>query len=513
MTSIDGTLANNELLKKNSLVTTSPVSIPNSSSSSRKSSTSAIINPFNDLSLTPEKNKPLSLTFLHKKRRNSDPILDTNEQTSPLTSEIRLIRKKSGELVKSSLKLNQLGNTSKSMPNTPIFKNVHFGQAVDVRYFNETEKPSAVSASSSPTLKAKKFGSGAVFHFDRYDNDGDDEDSESDEDESNNNWDLEIVNFEKIKYNEKFQSKSLIFLESLSLNVDRNSIIGIIAVKNRSYEKTIHLRYTFDNWKTVIEIECKFENDLKSIPRILKRNNYDRFKFNLELKSFRFLVKEEPTKINLKFCIRYSFENQEIWDNNSNKNYEINLIYEKRKLNDRFSLNDLEDEIYMKSTTESNPQNDYFSYKKNNHYNFKNDDFSLSSPDTPKILKDDYKKIIEPDEEISLDPILKDLNSFTEKPIVFGKPVNNNENVDPVDTSLKNLPKMNSKSYQELIDSYCFFKGTDADSDFIQSDLNPNIDFVTTMFKPNFKFENNLSTNIDDKKSPSTISSYLNNDK
>ena len=82
-------------------------------SHSRKNSTSSVINR------SPNGTDSLSLSFLHKKR-HSDSSIDnkTPSPTDSITSIPKLIRKKSGELVKSNLKLNCLQNAglSKSMP-------------------------------------------------------------------------------------------------------------------------------------------------------------------------------------------------------------------------------------------------------------------------------------------------------------------------------------------------------------------------------------------------------------
>jgi hypothetical protein len=491
-----------------------------------------------------------------------------------------------------------------------MFKNVHFGQAVDVRYFSEEEKPSAVSAHNSPTLKgvgrrknSNRWPNGAIFDFRKHGDDAndeseDDEDDLDDEEEEPPDWDLELLNFDKIRYSEKFTNKSSIFLETLSMNDTKDSLIGLIAVKNLSFHKDIHLRYTFDDWKTIIEIECTFESETKNVPRILKRNNYDRFKFKLELKNFNFLInKDKPhsaSTIGLKFCIRYRYDNLEIWDNNNFRNYEIELTHRPVQRHDKFTLNDTAN--YPEPQPESEAEiDDYFSYKKHDYdfskptsaFAYNPYDTNLSSPETPKILKGSNAfHQDQSEDEISLEPILRDLNTFTgsqsqpsqldqyrkssdasnkltmlddsndnnlkyfnsmnnESPLVFGNKPTRTEALNPGPRSLVSnfdrlvenqspltsnadlassaktkLPQMNSKSYQELIDAYCFFKGPETDADIVRSDVNPHLQFVNTVFNATNNNNNNnnnenedvhSSQNNKDVGKPSTVSSYLDN--
>ncbi|GME85447.1 unnamed protein product [Ambrosiozyma monospora] len=220
-----------------------------------------------------------------------------------------LVRKKSGELVKSSLKLNTLGN-SKSAPTTPSYKSVHFGIDIAVKYFDQKDKPSTISAGNSP------------YNSDDDDDDIDqarDRDLESgrglsmygdydDEDEgltfdsifhvardyirtsSDRNlskfkrlmapWNLDASQFPKVCYRDEIDQETPIFLERCFLNVEKTELMGHVAVKNISYTKSITLRYTYDNWKTVMNVDASY---VPEIPRLLKKNSYDRFLFKISV--------------------------------------------------------------------------------------------------------------------------------------------------------------------------------------------------------------------------------------
>ncbi|ONH65363.1 GLC7-interacting protein 2 [Cyberlindnera fabianii] len=243
------------------------------------------------------------------------------------------------------------------MPTTPTYnKSVHFGNDVDVRYFDERERPTAISADASPILKAR--GVKAIFEvMDGGNVDLDDDEDSDDLDDLDDplmiTWKMEMTNFSKIKYNEKFNEGSKVFLEKLILDEDDNCFI----------------RYTFDSWRTVIEIEANFT---KEITRILKRSNYDRFTFKIPLSKFEMLNNDQT---DISFCIRYRYGIEEVWDNNHHKNYHLRL-YPSRKLDNNRSkkLND-----YFSSNTSM----DYF-----NNYQM------LRSPETPNVLKNNESLLI-----------------------------------------------------------------------------------------------------------------------
>ncbi|KAH3676083.1 hypothetical protein WICMUC_002380 [Wickerhamomyces mucosus] len=494
-----------------------------------------------------------SLSFLHKKpsyRKDDDKDDDNNSNHFNYNHDNNLpelIRKKSGELVKSSLKLNSLGfKRSKSMPTTPTRdnKSVRFGHDVDVRYFDERDKPTAVSANTSPILKpiTNQFRINSKNKFNIFDKKKKkknkeffDEDynlssstsssSSDDEDNEDSNWNFKPLNFDKVKYIEKFNKNELVFLEKLLIDDFNNStLIGYIAVKNLSFEKKIHLRYTLDDWKTIIEIESFYVND--SIPRILKRSNYDRFKFQINLNNFKYVIFANYNKkindyhddfefdeIDLKLAIRYNYKDQEVWDNNNFKNYHLKLFKSKPDFN-QYNLN-------------FNQIDDYFNNYQSNLINSPNSPFllkSLNNNDGNKISKLDYQKFnLNSDYNNQFENSLGSNYSYT----INSLPSSINNSIDTINRNYNNIsppispsttstkipitppssssihddninsyyinsnpnqiridqPKINSKTYQELLETYCFYKST------------PHSNKNTTLY-------NNSN--------PSTISTFLN---
>ena len=210
-----------------------------------------------------------------------------------------MIRKKSGELVKSSLKSPSRSRPI-SMPSTPTFsKNVHFDSQMEhVRHFLHSEKPSAVSAGSSPVEMA--FDGDHEYPFydpaDQFD------------------WEIILPNFPK----DLERRKSLpVRLEKVCLSSDQKSLIGTVAVANLAFQKHVTTRFTFDYWQTVSEVTAEYSTDVR---RKELEDGVDRFVFKIKLAEQANLEKKT-----LFFSICYRTAGQELWDNNSGFNFQVDF--------------------------------------------------------------------------------------------------------------------------------------------------------------------------------------------
>ncbi|KAI5961167.1 uncharacterized protein KGF55_004092 [Candida pseudojiufengensis] len=314
----------------------------------------------------------------------------------------KLVRKKSGELVKSSLK-NQDSSyfdrkRPKSLPTTPTYKQVHFGGSNDIKYFKKKDTPSAISASNSPHLNPTTD----EYEYDNsYDDDDDDEDEDDNEFDSEysmdkeftktfedlhnfslantpfpkqiSEWELKLLNFPPLSYLKKIESLQPVFLEKLFISLDKKYVIGHIAVLNLAFEKYLTVRYSVDNWMTIIEIPTNYSKDTLDI---LKLNNYDRFNFKIPINnlfnSFKFSkfnssnssLDDESLNFNnnqannskseriYQLCIKYYVSGKEYWDNNNYQNYHIKLIKHNNKLKSK-KLNNNFNDITNESSSSS----------------------------------------------------------------------------------------------------------------------------------------------------------------
>ncbi|KAF8162786.1 putative phosphatase regulatory subunit-domain-containing protein [Crassisporium funariophilum] len=217
--------------------------------------------------------------------------------------EPRLIRKKSGQLVKSSLKSSKsatlsiftVPSTTKSEPTTPTSKAVHFDAKLEhVKLFLAEQKPLAVSRDGSPTDET----SGTDSDFPKFIyGDGDD-------------WRpkkkllMQLSNMPA-----KICPNSDVALEHLSLTADGTSILGRVRVRNIAFAKWVAVRFTFDSWQTTSEVTGKYMDSPEP--------EFDRFTFTIRLNDL--LARIEGKTMRL--AIRYSVDAREIWDNNNGQNY------------------------------------------------------------------------------------------------------------------------------------------------------------------------------------------------
>lgn len=110
-----------------------------------------------------------------------------------------------------------------------------------------------------------------------------------------------------------------VFLQDLVLHVFKQgaSVEGKVMVKDLCYDKRVAVRYTWDLWKTVQEVECVYKC---SGERFLPGTKTDMFTFMLE-------KPEKYTTLHL--CVQYIARTdgwrKEFWDNNDNQNYQLHV--------------------------------------------------------------------------------------------------------------------------------------------------------------------------------------------
>lgn len=234
--------------------------------------------------------------------------LPTFEQSSGEASDddalemrrVPLLRKKSGELVKPALR----GSSQKrplSAPGTPTFpKAVHFNENIEqVRHFLQIDKPSAVSADSSPV---ETYESESDYPFV----------VEMNRKSRTVEWEIK-TNFPKDSHERQCMP---VRVEQINISKDGKTLNGLIAVANIAFGKFVYARFTFDYWKTTSEIAAEYSN----IRYAQSSDGYDRFTFSIKLSDQANLQNKT-----LYLCARYNVAGQEHWDNNSGNNYQVDF--------------------------------------------------------------------------------------------------------------------------------------------------------------------------------------------
>ncbi|KAK7408046.1 hypothetical protein QQX98_009761 [Neonectria punicea] len=238
-----------------------------------------------------------------KSADNSSTGSDDESDESMLTKP-QMVRKKSGELVRPALRPPSRRRPS-SMPGTPIFsKAVHFDSHLEhVRHFLQVDRPLAVSAGSSPV---DSYDSDTEYPFPNKDGAA----ARSPPYE----WEILTANFPQ---DSPSRNTLPVRLEKVWLSHDQKSLLGSIAVTNLAFQKAVTCRFTLDYWKTTSEIAAEFGHEIRPRENPLGQ---DRFTFSIKLADTANL--ESKT---LFFCIRYTVNGQEYWDNNNSRNFQVDF--------------------------------------------------------------------------------------------------------------------------------------------------------------------------------------------
>lgn len=231
-------------------------------------------------------------------------------------TESRMVRKKSGQVVKSSLKSSRsssrsgglsvftAAHASKSEPTTPTSKAVHFDSKLEhVKLFLAEQKPLAVSRDGSPTDDTSGTDSDFPHFIFGADGEGDGRRA------SKKRLVMQVVNMP----NRVPPYMDDVAIEDLSLAPDGTSIHGRVRVRNLAYSKWIAIRFTFDLWQTTSEVTGKYFDSPSP--------EFDRFTFTIRLNDLLARIESKT----LLLAVRYSIEGREMWDNNSGENYMINF--------------------------------------------------------------------------------------------------------------------------------------------------------------------------------------------
>ncbi|XP_076834934.1 protein phosphatase 1, regulatory subunit 3Ca [Brachyhypopomus gauderio] len=96
-------------------------------------------------------------------------------------------------------------------------------------------------------------------------------------------------------------------LESCSLQ--ERTLTGTVAVRNLAFEKSVHVRVTFDSWESHRDVACTYMNNVYGC------RDTDTFSFTVELP-----VEMVPQN-KVEFCVSYTTGGQTYWDNNDGRNY------------------------------------------------------------------------------------------------------------------------------------------------------------------------------------------------
>ena len=207
-----------------------------------------------------------------------------------------MLRKKSGELVRSSMKHDPRAKSAPTTPTGP--KAVHFDQQLErVKTFLAAQRPTAVSRDGSPVETETEDDSEAAFPFPPM---------------------TTSIPAQIILHLPQFQPNNNlpelghrdIGMETLEIAADYKSLKGTAVLRNIAFEKRLSIRFTFDEWQTVSEVTGEWQSTLVG-------GYADRWSFVIKLQDM--LARIEDKKMFI--ALKYTVDGREIWDNNGGENY------------------------------------------------------------------------------------------------------------------------------------------------------------------------------------------------
>lgn len=233
-----------------------------------------------------------------------------------------LLRKKSGELVKLSLKLPSLAKCMSSPALSSPNKSVRFASRLaNIKMFDGKDSPSTVSTAENTPMGSPQYinddffeKKNGYFLWDWDNEEISDITSSEDDDDA-----LAAPAKYQIVYSNYTLPKSIydkqnsnVYVQSLALSPDRNALIGLIMVKNLAFEKKLTIKLTFNGWHTSLIINNILY--VKSFTSI----NFDQFRFAIPLSNM-------SKYLTVELVVKYEVGGVVHWDNNNHQNYHLKL--------------------------------------------------------------------------------------------------------------------------------------------------------------------------------------------
>lgn len=126
----------------------------------------------------------------------------------------------------------------------------------------------------------------------------------------------------------------MVLLEDCQLECDDGSyaVKGVLAVHDKDLVNNIFIRNTKNGWESFTDIPAEFVSSHSADDG----TNFDRFEFKIPFNTDSLEVAAENDvttstttskwSCSIEFAIAYQVHSNELWDNNDERNYQINLI-------------------------------------------------------------------------------------------------------------------------------------------------------------------------------------------
>ncbi|XP_041091059.1 protein phosphatase 1 regulatory subunit 3B-like [Polyodon spathula] len=120
--------------------------------------------------------------------------------------------------------------------------------------------------------------------------------------------DFEQPSADYLAFRQRLQNDN-VSLENCMLK--EKTLMGTVKVKNLAFEKSVKLRVTFNTWKSFLDHQCQYVND------IYTGSDRDTFSFKLDLPH------NIPPHECIEFALCYTTNGKDYWDSNQGQNYKV----------------------------------------------------------------------------------------------------------------------------------------------------------------------------------------------
>jgi hypothetical protein len=110
----------------------------------------------------------------------------------------------------------------------------------------------------------------------------------------------------------------MVSLESVVWNNTLQVLQGRVLVRNIAYEKNVTARYSFNYWKSWIDVEAYYKESVFN-DEFDSKSAFDRFMFEIEVTN----NNQTQPQFSCSIAIRYQTLGQEFWDNNNGNNFTV----------------------------------------------------------------------------------------------------------------------------------------------------------------------------------------------
>ncbi|KAK4512525.1 erg24, C-14 sterol reductase [Mucor velutinosus] len=220
---------------------------------------------------------------------------------------------------------------------------------------------------------------------------------------------------------------------------DDDFIVGKVSVRNLNYHKTVMIRYTFDYWESVDNIQATYQESSQ-------KNDIFAFKIHVPANA-----------ATLYFAINYKVGSEDYWDNNDGRNYQVDISLSKPN-----NTNKKSSKSQVKSTSDL-PQPTSLAASQDtlkSRYDFSQAKNIIPQTSATQAQAQTQTQTSSSSSSSSASQPSPTIKQTFAMPIPIRRTVSSSPTGLSCHSPLASSPSfmdLNSQSYMELVNKYCFY--------------------------------------------------------